>query len=156
MDYHGYLQSPEWAELRKFKLQQTGYRCQGCGDNERLEVHHLSYKKLGHERPEELMVLCHLCHMHEHRRAPRIGPIAGPTVGEFQRRNELAWEQKAILRTEQLRPLVVELNEAAQEVANVFAEDADKHLREKAQAVARICKGLASKMQPHSPTPRHP
>lgn len=78
--YQKYLDSPEWAERRKYKLEQTGHRCQGCGDDERLEVHHLSYQRFGHERPEELMVLCHLCHMHEHGRTPNIGPIAGRTL----------------------------------------------------------------------------
>lgn len=60
--YQAYLQSPEWAEQRKRKLQQTDHHCQGCGSDERLEVHHLTYDRVGHERSEDLMVLCHFCH----------------------------------------------------------------------------------------------
>lgn len=78
--YRVYMKSPEWAQKRKLKLKQVGYRCQGCGSDERLEVHHLSYARFGYERPEELQVLCHICHAHEHGRAPSVGPIAGPTA----------------------------------------------------------------------------
>lgn len=81
--YEIYMASPEWAALRKIKLQETGHRCQGCGDDERLEVHHLSYARFGHERLEELMVLCHLCHAHEHGREPNVGAIAGPGPKQF-------------------------------------------------------------------------
>lgn len=84
--YQAYLQSPEWAARRQQKLAETGYRCQGCSDDERLEVHHLTYDRVGHERPQDLMVLCHLCHAREHGRAPRVGPIAGPTVEELTAR----------------------------------------------------------------------
>ena len=85
--YNAYISnSPEWAAKRKQKLQQVGYRCQGCGSDERLEVHHLTYERFGHERLEDLQVLCHLCHMREHGMPPDAGPIAGPTAADFAQR----------------------------------------------------------------------
>ena len=86
LGYSRYIQSPEWAAVRKAKFQQAGTRCQECGGDERLEVHHLTYDRLGHERLEDLQVLCHWCHMREHGRpATGGGPIAGPTVSELSR-----------------------------------------------------------------------
>lgn len=83
LGYRLYMASPEWYAIRKRKLQETGYRCQGCSSNERLQVHHLTYERFGHERDTDLMVLCHICHAAEHGFAPDVGPIAGPTVAEM-------------------------------------------------------------------------
>lgn len=38
----------------------------GCGRTSELEVHHLSYKNLGHEPIEELRTLCPRCHNDAH------------------------------------------------------------------------------------------
>jgi 5-methylcytosine-specific restriction endonuclease McrA len=64
--YHAHLQSPEWARIRKAALERAGYRCALCGLHKsrlwkigrHLEVHHNTYVNLGHERPEDLTVLC--------------------------------------------------------------------------------------------------
>jgi hypothetical protein len=86
LGYRMYMASSEWKGIRKRKLQQVGYRCQGCSSDERLEVHHLSYARFGYEHLNDLQVLCHLCHAREHGRTPDVGPIAGPTVAELSKR----------------------------------------------------------------------
>ncbi len=86
--YRVYLDSPAWQELRKRKLQELR-RCQGCGGDECLQVHHLTYERIGHERLTDLMVLCHLCHAKEHGKSPDVGPIAGPTIEELTERARL-------------------------------------------------------------------
>ncbi len=78
------MHSPAWRERRKEKLAEVGYRCQGCDEDERLEVHHLTYERLGREPMRDLMVLCRLCHAREHNRTPNVGPIAGPSLAEIQ------------------------------------------------------------------------
>lgn len=85
LGYKLYMASPEWHDLRKQKLQQVGYRCQGCGSDERLQAHHLTYERFGHERLTDLMVLCHLCHAREHGLTPDVGPVAGLTVRELSK-----------------------------------------------------------------------
>lgn len=64
--YKAHLRSPEWAAIRKAALVRARYRCQLCGLplaklrrlGRHLEVHHNNYENLGHEQPEDLVVLC--------------------------------------------------------------------------------------------------
>jgi hypothetical protein len=89
-DYAEYLVSAEWKLVRKAALQRASRRCQSpicelaylrsLSDDElrveedewlpphayRLEVHHLSYERLGHELPDDLIVLCPACHAAAH------------------------------------------------------------------------------------------
>ena len=39
-----------------------------------LDVHHLTYERLGREKDEDLRVLCRACHGDEHR---QMGPFGG-------------------------------------------------------------------------------
>lgn len=34
---------------------------------ERLDIHHRTYTRLGHERPADFLVLCRRCHKRQHR-----------------------------------------------------------------------------------------
>ena len=60
--YTQYLGSSAWKLRRLDALAKAGYRCQRCQGDGSLEVHHLSYDNLGNEKPEDLQVLCHICH----------------------------------------------------------------------------------------------
>jgi len=62
----GYLKSDHWQRVRKAKLKQAGYRCEKCGAKERLDIHHLTYARLGHERMSDLKTLCRGCHTVQH------------------------------------------------------------------------------------------
>jgi hypothetical protein len=73
--YLEYLQSPEWAAKRDAVLNRTDGRCEDCVRwkyaNEfrrgRAEhVHHLTYERVGHERPEDLVGLCQYHHRIRH------------------------------------------------------------------------------------------
>jgi len=58
----GYLQSAHWQEVRKRKLKQAGYKCEACGAKVKLDIHHLTYQRLGKERLSDLQALCRSCH----------------------------------------------------------------------------------------------
>lgn len=60
--YTAHMHSPEWALMREHVLRRAGYRCEFCKAPGPLEVHHLTYRHLGHERPYELRALCRSCH----------------------------------------------------------------------------------------------
>ena len=63
--YEAYINSAKWRRRRQRAIERAGYRCEKCGvsaQEERLEVHHLTYERLGSERDEDLSVLCHACH----------------------------------------------------------------------------------------------
>jgi len=64
--YSEYLRSPKWSLKRKQALAQAGEKCERCGQSKwtvRLEVHHLTYERLGHEDLNDLQVLCKECHI---------------------------------------------------------------------------------------------
>lgn len=67
-DYEAYLKSPHWMEVRKKRLEKDEYKCAVCGNGGKLDVHHISYKRLGMEDiSTDLITLCHPCHAMLHR-----------------------------------------------------------------------------------------
>ena len=62
IDYHTYLDSPEWKERSALAKARAGYRCQVCDSPDRLETHHRTYERIGREDDGDLVVLCHRCH----------------------------------------------------------------------------------------------
>lgn len=69
--YEEYLRSEAWAEQRRSALFFARNRCQLCNSQDRLEVHHRTYERLGNESPEDLTVLCWSCHKKFHDRLPK-------------------------------------------------------------------------------------
>ncbi len=65
--YLAYLESDRWALQRTAALARASYRCSTCGSPVDLEVHHLTYERLGEELPQDLTVLCGKCHTRLHR-----------------------------------------------------------------------------------------
>jgi len=59
---NGYLRSEHWQEVRRKKLKQAGYKCEACGQKVKLDIHHLTYERLGKERLSDLQALCRPCH----------------------------------------------------------------------------------------------
>lgn len=72
MDYQHYLTTVHWEKTRARKVAQVNYKCEKCSRTSGLEVHHLTYARLGEERLEDLQVLCPVCH----RKAHEIEPTA--------------------------------------------------------------------------------
>lgn len=80
MSYVDYLKSQHWLDLRRrfyasklVKRSESGRPlCSAClAENKPLDLHHKTYKRKGHERLMDLILLCHDCHdCHEtaHRR----------------------------------------------------------------------------------------
>jgi hypothetical protein len=70
-----YLKSSQWQARRERELRRAGRRCEKCGTAATrtakgnwagLNVHHLTYERLGNETPGDLIVLCRSCHEQEH------------------------------------------------------------------------------------------
>ena len=68
VNYRDYLHSAAWAKKRSRVHMRSGYRCEWCGGRGRLQVHHLTYERLGHERLSDLVDLCPRCHRGAHNR----------------------------------------------------------------------------------------
>lgn len=68
--YQAYLNSSAWKTTRNRALKRSGYQCAKCPARRDLEVHHLTYERLGLEHDNDVEVLCVLCHRGEHLRNP--------------------------------------------------------------------------------------
>lgn len=67
--YKEYLKSGEWKYLREQKLTLAKYTCDGCNETGRvLDVHHLTYERIGMELLTDLAVYCQECHNTAHGR----------------------------------------------------------------------------------------
>jgi 5-methylcytosine-specific restriction endonuclease McrA len=64
--YQEYLASDSWKRRRGRAKHLAGHLCQVCGWNEDLQVHHKTYRRLGHEIDSDLIVLCSDCHAMMH------------------------------------------------------------------------------------------
>jgi 5-methylcytosine-specific restriction endonuclease McrA len=67
--YQKYLLSKEWAEVKIALYESRGKRCEVCSSQKAIQVHHLTYKNIFKEEPEDLMILCRPCHEAVHRKS---------------------------------------------------------------------------------------
>lgn len=62
-----YLKTIHWTTLREAKKSTVQYRCESCGNNAELQVHHVSYERTPFgELMSDLKVLCKTCHNRGH------------------------------------------------------------------------------------------
>ncbi len=66
INYRDYINSRRWKNKRKAKIKESGHFCNKCGSVRFLQVHHLTYERLGNELLEDLEILCDNCHRLEH------------------------------------------------------------------------------------------
>jgi 5-methylcytosine-specific restriction endonuclease McrA len=86
MNYNQYLLTEHWQKTRKATLAARGYQCEKCRKRGgELHVHHLTYARLGQERPEDLQVLCSECHRWEHFPMRRIEADLEKWLEDFKR-----------------------------------------------------------------------
>jgi 5-methylcytosine-specific restriction endonuclease McrA len=87
--YKAYLQSPEWQEKRERLLEFWDYQCATCSSPLDLQVHHRTYKRVGNERLNDLIVLCESCHEKFHE---TLGKQAGPDRPQTVQEIVKLWE----------------------------------------------------------------
>jgi len=60
--YDEYLASDHWQTTRSgFWKRNKSRRCRGCGERA-TQIHHVTYKRLGAEKPYDLVAVCRSCH----------------------------------------------------------------------------------------------
>lgn len=69
MNYRDFLQTPYWKAISSQVMKRNNYRCQLCGKQGLLNVHHASYDIHGYERQnyDKLVCLCEDCHQIHHK-----------------------------------------------------------------------------------------
>ena len=84
LDYQEYIQSEKWKFKRDLVLLFWQHRCSMCGRSVNLHVHHRTYKRLGNEQLNDLVVLCDRCHEIHHETLNRTGHMEH--IGDVMRR----------------------------------------------------------------------
>lgn len=87
--YDVYLKSSHWITKRMMIMECAGYMCEMCHQAKATEVHHLTYKNVGDELPEDLVAICHNCHETHHTMKRERYPSAAELVADAVRRLEL-------------------------------------------------------------------
>lgn len=65
--YDAYMNSEEWRQLKIQIIKERGRRCERCGALPPIiYLHHLTYKRFGHEWRQDLILVCFECHAKEH------------------------------------------------------------------------------------------
>lgn len=73
--YEQHLLSDKWKQLRRKVFARCNGVCEGCGERQAVQVHHLNYKRLGNEMLFDLAAVCMTCHEICH---PREGDTENP------------------------------------------------------------------------------
>jgi hypothetical protein len=70
VNYEAYMKSQAWSDFRCrwFSDRSLPNNCVACGGSSYLELHHVTYKRLGEERLNDVVPLCRRCHIEFHER----------------------------------------------------------------------------------------
>ena len=61
-----YMSSVAWQLKREMVLARDKHSCRSCTSLDRLEVHHITYQRLGNEKLSDLVTVCRDCHQKIH------------------------------------------------------------------------------------------
>jgi hypothetical protein len=64
--YDLYLATDKWRGFKNSIISKRGFNCELCSSKKNIQVHHLTYERLGNEMPEDVMILCKKCHEKAH------------------------------------------------------------------------------------------
>jgi len=92
--YADYLKSDHWANFRAEYFKYHKPVCAKCQSDKRIQLHHLTYERIGCELECDVIALCRLCHKAEHgvftappkRRKPKRKPKIKPKRGKKKRK----------------------------------------------------------------------
>ena len=66
IDYREYLVSDDWIVQKQIIMEMKNNCCEKCGSQNKLQLHHKTYERLGFEKLSDLILLCAKCHKQEH------------------------------------------------------------------------------------------
>lgn len=64
--YWDYLRSPHWIEFKRSYFKVHPRICEQCGSTEDIQLHHITYVRLGQERFADVTAKCGDCHNKKH------------------------------------------------------------------------------------------
>lgn len=95
--YTKYLASPAWEAKRELYFNTYGKRCKACGTTYgAIQLHHMTYERLGRERLGDLVSLCAKCHREVeqlYRRTGRQDRVV-VTLAYIKAKRKSKWQKK--------------------------------------------------------------
>ena len=64
--YAEYLKSSHWSLFKFNIIAARGMKCERCNSLKDIDLHHRTYRRIGTELPEDVELLCRVCHNREH------------------------------------------------------------------------------------------
>jgi hypothetical protein len=71
--YTAAVRGTRWRNMKQDMIRLRGGRCERCGYQHGLELHHRNYDRLGRELISDLELVCHRCHQEADRERARQG-----------------------------------------------------------------------------------
>lgn len=66
--YSKYIVSESWKNFTKRFYKKNKKECASCSGKTEIDIHHMTYERLGHELMEDVVALCNDCHFSFHER----------------------------------------------------------------------------------------
>ncbi len=67
LSYKSYLKSAKWRTFKQMLFDLRGHKCEKCGEIKgAIDGHHKTYIRLFNELPEDIILLCRVCHKRVH------------------------------------------------------------------------------------------
>ena len=101
--YNLYIRSSSWRQRRSGVIAREKV-CQLCYGAQRLEVHHVTYTRVGAETIEDLRLLCWRCHKEVESRGDKWLPMTATLRDERDRRRQVREKELAKKKTTRRRP----------------------------------------------------
>lgn len=60
--YYAHICSDKWKAFRHSIIMDRGKKCERCGSKGRIHLHHKTYARFGFELPDDVQLLCPVCH----------------------------------------------------------------------------------------------
>lgn len=100
LKYSNYLRTEYWQLIRKGMHESIGYKCEICGSEEHINIHHFNYENLGKETLNDLACLCQRCHVAIHYTENNILNTKICNRRDFEKQMTLSRKIKKILNNE--------------------------------------------------------
>lgn len=100
MNYRKYIVSEAWRDKRTELFRVRGKKCEICGSKKSIQVHHLTYERLGAELLSDLKVVCKPCHEKIHGKKFTSLPIKKKKTGKKKKKNKLPSKKERKLNLE--------------------------------------------------------
>jgi phage terminase large subunit GpA-like protein len=73
--YEAHIRSARWRNMKLDMIRLRGDRCEHCGRQTTLHLHHKTYERLGRELIADLELLCARCHQAADKKREQQGAI---------------------------------------------------------------------------------